>query len=72
MELPINKLFYSIDDVIEMTGFTRRQLRSARKRGYLRCMNTRPMRYTKVMIVEFLETIEDDPTIMMDKNLNPK
>jgi hypothetical protein len=72
MELPITKLFYYNEDVIEMTGFTKRQLRSARKQGYLRCMKTRPMRYTKNMIVEFLETIEDDPTIMMDKNLNRK
>lgn len=72
MELPINKIFYYNTDIIEMTGFTKRQLMSARKHGYLRCMPTRPMRYTKTMILEFLQTIEGDPTIMMDRNLNPK
>jgi hypothetical protein len=72
MELPINKVFYYNEDVMEMTGFTKRQLMSARRLGYLRCMPTRPRRYTKNMIIEFLENIEEDPTIMMDKNLNPK
>jgi hypothetical protein len=72
MSLPIEKLFYFDKDLVEMTGFTKRQLRGARNKGYLRCMRTKPLRYTKQMILAFLKRIEDDPSIMIDSNLYAK
>lgn len=67
--LPIDKLLYLDTELVQMTGFTKRQLRGARNKGYLRCMRTKPLRYTKTMINNFLKLIEEDPSIMIDSNL---
>jgi hypothetical protein len=48
-----------------MLGISKRHLRNLRNRGLIGFFNTKPIRYTRNMIEEFIKAIEKNPDLLI-------
>lgn len=64
MHLTIDKVLYTDSELAEMLGITKRHLRNLRKKGILNFFPTKPIRYTRNMVEEFVKAIERNPNLL--------
>lgn len=69
MHLTLDKVLYTDSELAEMLGITKRHLRNLRKKGILNFFPTKPIRYTRNMVEEFVKAIERNPNLLVpDEN----
>ena len=64
MHLTVDKVLYTDSELAEMLGITKRHLRNLRKKGILNFFPTKPIRYTRNMVEEFVKAIERNPNLL--------
>lgn len=69
IQLPLNKVLYTNTELAEMLGVSKRHLRNLRNKGILSFFPTKPIRYTRNQIEEFIKAIEHNPSLLLtDEN----
>lgn len=69
MHLTLDKVLYTDSELAEMLGITKRHLRNLRKKGILNFFPTKPIRYTRNMVEDFVKAIERNPSLLVpDEN----
>jgi hypothetical protein len=64
MHLTIDKVLYTDSELSEMLGITKRHMRNLRKKGIINFFPTKPIRYTRNMVEEFVKAIERNPNLL--------
>jgi hypothetical protein len=64
MHLTIDKVLYTDSELSEMLGITKRHMRNLRKKGIINFFPTKPIRYTRNMLEEFVKAIERNPNLL--------
>jgi hypothetical protein len=69
MHLTLDKVLYTDSELSKMLGITKRHLRNLRGKGILNFFPTKPIRYTRNMVEEFIKAIERNPNLLVpDEN----
>jgi hypothetical protein len=64
MHLTLDKVLYTDSELSEMLGITKRHMRNLRKKGIINFFPTKPIRYTRNMVEEFVKAIERNPNLL--------
>lgn len=64
MHLTLDKVLYTDTELATMLGISKRHLRNLRTRGLIQYFDTKPIRYTRNMIEEFIKAIEKNPNLL--------
>jgi transcription initiation factor IIE alpha subunit len=65
IHLTLDKVLYTDTELATMLGISKRHLRNLRNRGLIGFFNTKPIRYTRNMIEEFIKAIEKNPDLLI-------
>jgi transcription initiation factor IIE alpha subunit len=64
IHLTLDKVLYTDTELATMLGISKRHLRNLRNRGLIEYCNTKPIRYTRNMIEDFIKAIETNPNLL--------
>jgi transcription initiation factor IIE alpha subunit len=65
IHLTLDKVLYTDTELATMLGISKRHLRNLRNRGLIEFFNTKPIRYTRNMIEDFIKAIEKNPALLL-------
>jgi hypothetical protein len=69
IQLTLDKVLYTNTELATMLGISKRHLRNLRNKGVINFFPTKPIRYTRNQIEEFIKAIERNPDLLLtDKN----
>jgi phytoene/squalene synthetase len=71
-DINLEKLVYTDQEVQEMFGFNKFKMRQIRSKGLIAFLNTRPIKYTRKMIRDFVSYIDANPESITNQFLLKK
>lgn len=65
MQLTLDRVLYTDEELRGMLGFTKKKLRVMRQKGVIEFCPSKPIRYTRRMIEDFISRVEKNPSIIL-------